>query len=197
MKQPVNARSLCAIASVFALGLGACGDDDDDESASTGTGTQEEQPAPAGKAAQTIPLAETEFRIDPSTVEVDKAGVIEFRVQNAGTVPHALEVEGDDFEEETDEIAPGEAASLKVELAEGTYELYCPIGDHEAQGMTGELIVGGGGTSSGDDSGGDDDAGDDNPSGDDSGGATAPTDDNPSGDDSGGATAPTDDNPGY
>ncbi len=104
---------------------------------------------------------------------MDEAGVVEFRVQNAGSVPHALEVESEDLEEETEEIAPGESATLKVELAEGTYELYCPVGDHEAQGMTGELIVGGA-ASSGDDTGGDD-SGDD-----DSGGVAAP-DDDPSG----------------
>ena len=153
----MNSKSLCAIAAVIVLGLAACGDDDDDETAGTGTGTQEEQPAPAGKAAQTIPVSETEFKIDPSTVEVAEAGVVEFRVQNAGSVPHALEVEGEDLEEETEEIAPGDSATLKVELAEGTYELYCPVGDHEAQGMTGELIVGG----------------------DESGGVAAPEDDTP------------------
>jgi plastocyanin len=167
----MNAKSLCAVAAAIALGLGACGDDDDEESAGTGaaTGTQEEQPAPPeGPVSQTVALTETEFKIDPAAVEVDEAGVVEFKVENAGSVTHALEVESEDLEEETEDIAPGESATLKVELERGTYELYCPIGDHEEQGMTGELTVGGGGGASG--------SGDD-----DSGGAEAPSADDDAG----------------
>ena len=157
----MNARSLCTVVAAVALGLAACGDDDDEESAGTGTSTQEEQPAPEGPASERVTLTETEFKIDPADVEVDKAGVVEFKVENAGSVTHALEVESADLEEETEDIEPGQSATLKVELAEGTYELYCPIGNHEDQGMTGELTVGGGGGASSDDdsSGSDGDSG--------------------------------------
>ena len=155
----MNAKRLCAVAAALALGLAACGDDDDDEGAGTGTGTtgtQAEEPAPTGPASETIALTETEFKIDPAKVDVKKPGVVEFQVENAGGVTHALEVESEDLEAETEDIAPGDSATLKVDLPAGTYELYCPIGDHEEQGMTGELTVGGGGASSetGDDSGG-------------------------------------------
>ena len=170
----MNAKGLCAVAAAVALGLAACGDDDDDESAGTGTGTQEEQPAPEGPASETVTLTETEFKIEPAEVEVEKAGVVEFKVENAGGVTHALEVESADLEEETEDIAPGESATLKVELEKGVYELYCPIDDHKGKGMTGELRVAGA-TGAAEDNGGDDD----------SGGAEAPGDD-----DSGGAEAP-------
>ena len=182
----MNAKSLCALAAAIALGLAACGDDDDDDTAATGTGTQAEQtpPPPDKPASQTISLTETEFAIEPADVSVAKAGVVRFKVENAGGIPHALEVESDELEEETEEIAPGETATLTVELPAGTYELYCPIGDHEDRGMTGTLTVGeSAGAPSDDDgsSGGDDDSG----SRDNSGGATVPDDDN-----SGGAEAP-------
>ena len=163
----MNAKSLCAVAAALALGLAACGDDDDDDGAGTGTGTtgtQVEEPAPTGPASETIALTETEFKIDPAQVEVKKAGVVEFQVENAGGVTHALEVEGGDLEEEAEDIAPGDSATLKVDLPAGTYELYCPIGDHEDQGMTAELTVGGGASSD---------------TGDDSGGAEAETEDSP------------------
>ncbi len=151
----MNARRLCAVAVALMLGLAACGDDDDDETAGTGTGTQAEQPTPAGPPAETISITETEFKLDPADIEIDKAGVVEFEVENAGSVTHALEVESADLEEKTEEIAPGESATLKVELEPGTYELYCPVGDHEDRGMTGELrVAGGGGASSDDDAGG-------------------------------------------
>jgi plastocyanin len=176
----LNAKTLCAIGAAAVLGLAACGDDDDDETAGTGTGTQAEQPPPPEKpASDTVTITETEFALQPAEVAVKKAGVVEFKVVNAGGIPHALEVENEDLEEETEEIAPGESATLKVELARGTYELYCPIGDHEQQGMTGVLRVAGASGSPEDDDG--DDGGDDT-----SGGAEAPE-----GDDSGGAEAPS------
>ena len=183
----MNAKSLCAVAAALALGLAACGDDED-ESATTGTGTQAEQaPAPSGAASETVKITETEFKIDPAQVTVDEAGVIEFKVDNSGSITHALEVEGADIEEETEDIAAGESASLKVDLPEGTYELYCPIGDHEEQGMVAELTVGSG--SAGGTSTGEDESGEDGSEGEDdnSGGAEAPSDD----DNSGGAEAPS------
>jgi uncharacterized cupredoxin-like copper-binding protein len=65
-------------------------------------------------------------------------------------VTHALEVESDDLEEETDDIAPGGSDELTVELAAGEYELYCPVGNHKEQGMAGRLVVAGGGGGSDD-----------------------------------------------
>jgi ABC-type glycerol-3-phosphate transport system substrate-binding protein len=152
--------AVIAAALALALGLAACGEDDDEESAGTGTGTQEEQttPAPTGPAAETVKLSETEF---------NKAGVVEFDVTNDGSVTHALEVEGGDIEEETEDIAAGDSATLKVDLPKGVYELYCPIDDHKEQGMTAELRVAGAtGTAedSGDESSEDDSSEDDSSS---------------------------------
>ena len=178
----MNAKPLCAVAAAAVLGLAACGDDDDDETAGTGTGTgtqAEQAPSPDEPASETVTITETEFALQPAEVAVDKAGVVEFKVVNAGGITHALEVESEDLEEETEEIAAGESATLKVDLPAGTYELYCPIGDHEAQGMKGVLNVGGASGSPEDDDGGDG-------GGDKSGGAEAPEDD-----DSGGAEAPS------
>lgn len=166
----MKAKSLFAVtAAALALGLGlaACGDDDDEESA--GTGTQEEQatPEPTGPAAETVKLSESEYKIDPADVSVDKEGVVEFKVANDGSITHALEVEGGDIEEETEDIAPGDSATLKVDLSKGVYELYCPIDSHREQGMTGELRVAGA-TGTAEDSGGEDESSEDDSSEDDS-----------------------------
>ena len=92
--------------------------------------------------------------------------MVEFRVKNDGGVTHALEVESEELEEETEDIAAGESATLKVELEEGTYELYCPIGDHKDRGMEAELVVGSPSAGEGeDDSSDDDSSSDDSPSG--------------------------------
>ena len=111
----------------------------------TGTGTST-TPAAGGKAVATVRVSETEFALDPKNPKVAKAGVVEFVVTNAGKVPHALEVEGHGGEAETDTIQPGSKARLKVDLSErGSYEWYCPIGDHKQRGMKGRIAVAGGG----------------------------------------------------
>ena len=153
----MNAKRLCAVAVAVALGLAACGDDDDDAGDSGS--------APA-RLSEAIQVTETEYKID--TVGSVKAGSVTFGVRNEGQETHALEVEGNGIEEETEDIPPGEGAPLEVDLKEGTYELYCPIGDHKDRGMITELVVGSGDGASSDD---DDSSGSD----DDSGGAQAPS----------------------
>ena len=167
----MNAKSLCAVAALaLALGLAACGEDDEESAgtATTGTQAEEELLPPTGPPKETLEVVETEFKIDPADVSTDKEGVVEFKVQNDGAITHALEVEGGGIEEETEDIASGDSATLKVELPKGVYELYCPIGDHKEQGMVGELRVAGA-TRSAEDNGGEDESGEDESSGDDSG----------------------------
>jgi plastocyanin len=123
-----------AIVSLLLLApLAGCGGGDDEESAGGTAGD-----------AQVVEVRETEFALQPATVTVD-AGRYTFRAINDGSAPHALEIDGNGIEEETDEIGPGERAEVTVELAAGEYELYCPVGNHREQGMEGRLVVGGGG----------------------------------------------------
>jgi uncharacterized cupredoxin-like copper-binding protein len=114
------------------LALAACG------SSSSESGT-------TGQAAagQAISISETEFKLDPSSAQVDQAGTVTFRVTNNGTTDHALEVEGQGVEEETETIKPGESAELTVDLSkDGSYEIYCPIDGHRDSGMEGDVTVG-------------------------------------------------------
>jgi plastocyanin len=155
----VNSKLSCGLLAAIVLALAGCGEDNDEGSStgSTGTGTEEQAAPPEAAPSETVELTETEFKIAPADVKVDKAGVVAFRVQNDGGVVHALEVEGGDLEEETDDIEPGGSATLKVDLAEGSYEMYCPIGNHKDQGMEGTLTVGAASSSSDDSGGGSDD----------------------------------------
>ena len=135
--------ALLALPALLAtLALAACGS----SSSSGGSGTT----APAG-GGQTVSIGESEFKLDPSSVKVDHAGTATFKVTNNGSVDHALEVEGQGVEEETETIKPGETVELTVDLSkEGSYEIYCPIDGHRDRGMEGMLTVGaasmGGGT---------------------------------------------------
>ena len=116
----------------IALVLAACGG---------GGGSSTASSAAVG---QTIKISEKEFSLNPNSVSVAKTGTYEFQVTNNGTIPHALVIEGNGVEEKTGSIAPGSSATLRVTLSKtGSYDMYCPIDGHRAQGMKGSVAVGG------------------------------------------------------
>jgi uncharacterized cupredoxin-like copper-binding protein len=97
-------------------------------------------PAPKGGAAVSITLSEWKVELSERTIA---AGTVTFTVANVGTIPHALEVEGQGIEQETAVIQPGASATLTLTLKPGTYEVYCPVGNdsHKKLGMETELKV--------------------------------------------------------
>jgi plastocyanin len=104
---------------------------------------------------KTIQISEKEYSLSPGTVSLAKTGTYEFQVTNNGAIPHALEIEGNGVEEKTGNIAPGSSRTLRVSLSKtGSYDMYCPIDGHRAQGMKGSVSVGAGsGSGSGSGSG--------------------------------------------
>jgi uncharacterized cupredoxin-like copper-binding protein len=124
----------------IALFLGACV-----ALAGCGGGGSSSASKSSGVAAKhSVSISETEFKLDPSTVNIGQAGTITFKVTNNGHTTHALEIEGKGVEEETDSIQPGKSATLTVDLSKsGSYEMYCPIDGHEDKGMKGTVHVGG------------------------------------------------------
>jgi plastocyanin len=127
-----------------ALLLAACG------GSSNGT-------AQGADVLQTIQVSETEFSISPATIDLPRAGTYEFDVTNDGQITHALNIEesGGGNEVESGEIGPGEMKTVRYTFSgEGSFEMYCPIGNHKAQGMEGTITVGsaagGTGTTTGD-----------------------------------------------
>src|SRR5215211_6860323 len=107
-----------------------------------------EDKAPSGAKVEavvkTIQIKETEFKLQPAKITLDKPGTYVFKAVNSGSTVHALEVEGEGIEEETEEIEPGQSAELKVQLKAGTDEIYCPVGGHAEEGMEGKFTVKGG-----------------------------------------------------
>ncbi len=97
-----------------------------------------------GSAQQTVSVSETEFSLDPSTLNIAEAGTVTFKVTNDGQTTHALELEGNGVEAKTESIEPGASKTLTVQFEQaGSYEIYCPIDGHKDKGMEGELRVGG------------------------------------------------------
>ena len=120
------------------LGCGAGG------GSAGGGGRAEDAQAPSGakeSVLKTIRVKETEFALKPAEITLEKPGTYLFKAVNSGGTVHALEVEGQGIEEETEEIQPGQSAELKVKLKAGTYELYCPVAGHKEEGMEGKVIV--------------------------------------------------------
>jgi plastocyanin len=91
-------------------------------------------------ASVTAKLSEWKVELSEATVAT---GVVRFTATNAGSIPHALEVEGQGIEQKTAIIQPGTSATLTLTLRPGTYEVYCPVGEdsHKKLGMETHLKV--------------------------------------------------------
>src|SRR5919202_6663238 len=90
---------------------------------------------------QTIQVNETEMRLDPAEITLDRPGMYVFRAVNSGNVTHALRIEGNGIDQATRNIGPGERDDLRVDLRAGIYEIDCPVDNHEALGMRGTVTV--------------------------------------------------------
>jgi plastocyanin len=102
--------------------------------------------AAEGAVMQTIRISEKEYSLNPSTVTLPKPGTYEFDVTNDGSITHAFNVEesGGGDEAEAGDIDPGSHKTVKFTFSVGgSYEMYCPIDGHKAQGMAGTIMVGG------------------------------------------------------
>ena len=96
--------------------------------------------APGGPAAVSAKLSEWKVELSQGTIT---AGGVTLTVTNVGSIPHALEVEGQGIEQETPVIQPGASSTLALTLKPGTYEVYCPVGNdsHKRLGMETDLRV--------------------------------------------------------
>lgn len=131
-------RTLIALALAAALVAG-CGGDDEEQPAATPEATQEPASGGGGEAVKVSAPADGTLKFDQSELSA-KAGKVTFNFSNPSSVPHAFEVEGQGVEEETETITESDA-SVSVDLKPGTYEYYCPVGNHRQEGMEGTLTV--------------------------------------------------------
>lgn len=81
-----------------------------------------------------------EWGISLSPREVP-AGAVRFVVANRGAVGHAFALVGPGVSQETRVLRPGGDATVTVELAPGTYAIWCPVPGHRELGMETPLRV--------------------------------------------------------
>ena len=91
-------------------------------------------------AAGTVAVTLTEYAIDmPQSLP---AGPTTFVIHNEGQKTHSFVLQGEGSEEKLASfLRPHATANLEVALKPGKYKVYCPIGSHEAKGMTRTLVV--------------------------------------------------------
>jgi plastocyanin len=146
-------RTIAVLFAALVLALAGCGGDDENGGGSAATSTPTEESTPeatpeedtgggGGGGGETIQLAspaDGSLVFEPDTLTA-AAGEVTIEYDNPAGVPHAVSVEGNGVEEESDEITDS-STSLTVELEAGEYTFYCPVPGHREGGMEGTLTV--------------------------------------------------------
>jgi len=125
---------------------GASGGNDGSSSAATTTANSS-----SDKSIETVVIKETEFKLSPSTITLNKPGTYAFKAENEGSAEHNLRIVGEGVKSEGGQageaelernLDPGESGVLRVTFRKpGTYEMYCPVIGHRLAGMKGKVMV--------------------------------------------------------
>jgi len=135
---------LALLLSAGVLLAAGCGDDDDDGggAAATPEATEDSSSGSSGGGGEALTLTADpggSISWEPGELSAP-AGSVTVKLVNESDVPHAVEVEGNGVEEESETVTGGET-ELSVDLEPGTYTYYCPVGQHRQNGMEGTLTV--------------------------------------------------------
>jgi len=84
-------------------------------------------------------ITESNFRLNPETITVNKGDTVRITVvSDEGT--HNLFIE--EYNERTSTLSTGNSDVIEfIADTKGTFDIWCEIGNHRAQGMEGTLIV--------------------------------------------------------
>jgi len=136
---------LALLLSAGVLLAAGCGDDEEDDggggAAATPEATEDSAGGGGGGGEALTLTADPGGAIswDPGELSAP-AGSVTVKLVNESDVPHAVEVEGNGVEEESETVTGGET-EVTADLEPGTYTYYCPVGQHRQNGMEGTLTV--------------------------------------------------------
>jgi plastocyanin len=131
-------RRLTLIAAIAALALAGCGGDD--ESSSGGSSGSSSSSSGGGETLTISADPSGALKFDKTELTA-KAGKVTITMDNPSDVPHAVEIEGNGVKEEGQTVGKGGKSTATADLKAGTYDFYCPVGNHRAEGMEGKLTV--------------------------------------------------------
>ena len=125
------------------LAVGGCGGDD--EASSSGSSAATSTPTPteaASSGGENIAIAAepSELKFDKTELTA-KAGKVTITMDNPSDIPHAVEIEGNGVDAAGETVGKGEKSIATADLKAGSYDFFCPVGNHRAAGMEGKLTV--------------------------------------------------------
>lgn len=142
MRHPLaTSAQLAATLAAAGVAVAACGGGATTSATSAPAAqTAGEQPATTA-SSEPVRVQLNEFTIQLPQQSL-RPGTYTFVASNDGQLPHALEIEGPGgLEQATETLSAGQSADLTVTLQPGSYKLYCPVGNHDEQGMNTTINV--------------------------------------------------------
>src|SRR5215208_1995197 len=119
-------RRLTILLVLALLAVAGCGGDDEKAS---GSGEKLTLAADAGA-----------LKFDRSELTA-KPGKVTITMDNPSDIPHAVSIEGNGVDVDGKTVTKGGKSVAAADLKAGTYDFYCPVGNHRAAGMEGKLTV--------------------------------------------------------
>jgi plastocyanin len=122
--------TLAGAAAALAITLSACGGDDGsttDTTSASGDG---------GGGSALVVEAKDNLKFDKDSYEA-QSGSVDITYENSGSVAHTLLIKG----KSGFKLSVGSKDEGSIDLAPGTYTIYCDVAGHEAAGMHAELTV--------------------------------------------------------
>ena len=96
-------------------------------------------PAPSASAVREFVIDNDHFSYKPSSLSVNKGDTVKITFRNTGGT-HDLKI--DEFDAATRLLKAGEEQTITFVADEsGSFQYYCSVGNHRAQGMWGTLTV--------------------------------------------------------
>jgi plastocyanin len=123
------------------LAVAGCGGDD--EKPASGGSSESTPAAESGGGGENLAISADPggaLKFDKTDLTA-KAGKVTITMDNPSDVPHAVEIEGNGVEEEGKTVGKGGKSVATAVLKAGTYDFYCPVGNHRGAGMEGKLTV--------------------------------------------------------
>lgn len=144
--------ALAAALVLVSVTLAACGGGSSDDSSTSGgastsapssESTGSSAASTSGGGALDISATENGGLGFSQRALTARSGDVTISLDNGSgnSMPHGIAIEGNGVDKDGQVVQPGGTSTVTVRLKPGRYTFYCPVGDHEAEGMKGTLTV--------------------------------------------------------